>query len=190
MSHADSVSLRVEVAELREEVESLRVEVGRLRRSLSELRLIVQGVGEVDRVSESSFAVVAEQREIPVAPLPLAETGGAGRAASSCGLSWGERESIAEQIGGYLVRSLAGNHRGSSGRDRIPLASRFYIIVRDFTGHVFSPVKVVRSWSSCQRLVKRGSDIGESIFVGVPSEREAQKVVSSAGLTFPQVIEP
>ena len=48
-------------------------------------------------------------------------------------------------------------------------------------------VKLVRSWSSCKALMKPP---GDSIFVGLPSEREARRVVYSAGLEWPQVIEP
>lgn len=60
------------------------------------------------------------------------------------------------------------------GREEIPLASRLWIIVRDHSGLIYTPVKVMRS---CKLLVKpRGVDLGDSMF-GCP-QRE-KPVVSS-----------
>jgi hypothetical protein len=60
------------------------------------------------------------------------------------------------------------------------LASRLWIIVRDHSGLIYTPVKVVRSWASCKLLVKH---------LWVLSEREARRVIHSAQLEWPQVIE-
>ena len=111
---------------------------------------------------------------------------------SSAGqLTWIERENICDEIGAFIARSLEGNHRGASGRDRLPHSSRIFIIVRDYAGQIYQPVKVVRSWGSCKLLCKpQGQDPGDSIFVGLPSEREAGRVVAAAGLIWPQAIEP
>ena len=67
-------------------------------------------------------------------------------------------------IGRFIINCLEGRHRGNIGREEIPLASRLWIIVRDHSGLIYTPVKVVRSWASCKLLVKpRGVDLGDSI---------------------------
>lgn len=62
--------------------------------------------------------------------------------------------------------------------------------MRDYEGQIYSPVKVVRSWSSAKVLVKRGATCGDAIFVGLPSEREGRRAIAIAGLQWPEVIEP
>lgn len=104
-------------------------------------------------------------------------------------LSWAEREEIAEGIGRFFTRCLQGQHRGSSGRDRNPLPSRLWLVARDFEGQVYTPVRVFRSWGSCKNICKRFEDTGDSVFVGVPSEREARTVVRAAGLIWPGVLD-
>ena len=105
-------------------------------------------------------------------------------------LTWHEREAICVDIGRFVARCISGSHRSASGRDRIPLTSRLWVIVRDYWGQIYTPVKVVRSWSSCKNLCKPGnSECGDSVFVGLPSEREARKVVHAASLLWPQAIE-
>eukprot|EP00438_Fugacium_kawagutii_P001376 Skav232168 [mRNA] locus=scaffold1040:629053:640165:- [translate_table: standard] len=83
-----------------------------------------------------------------------------------CSLTWLQRENIAEEIGGFLARAIAGQHRGSSGRERIPLSSKLWIIVRDFQGQIYTPVKVVRTWASCRALVEGPHRaLGDSVYV-------------------------
>ena len=105
---------------------------------------------------------------------------------SHCSLSWEEREAVCEEIAGWVRRCLDSSHRGSSGRDRIHLPSRIWIVARSCEGDNYNPVTVCRTFGACKRLVKRGEDCGDSIFVGLPSIREAQRVVSFAGLQWPQ----
>ena len=104
---------------------------------------------------------------------------------SRCALSWLEREAICDEIAAYVRRCLEGSHRGSSGRDRIQLPSRIWLVFRDFSGNLYQPVKVCRSWGECKALVKRNEDTGESIFVGLPSEREACRVAGVSGVGWP-----
>ncbi len=59
------------------------------------------------------------------------------------------------------------------------------LVARSYQGEVFSPPRVFRVFTRCRELVKRGSDVGDSVFVGVPSEREARKVAEASGLGFP-----
>ena len=63
-------------------------------------------------------------------------------------------------------------------------------MVRDYAGQIYTPVKVVKSWTSCKVLCKpTNHECGDSVFVGLPSEREARRVVQAAQLTWPAVIE-
>lgn len=196
-------SLRAEVSDLRDELELLRSEVSRLRRSLADIRLGVgacEPVAEYSGESEDSYSVVSEY-PASSAPRSLAEgytTSGSlvNRASTPsvaagppCVLSWKAREDIADEIGSFIARSVAGHHRGPSGREKVPLASRLWVVVRDYAGQIYSPVKVVRSWSSAKILVKKGQDCGDSIFVGFASEREGRRAIAVAGLEWPPCIE-
>lgn len=208
------LALETEVAELREEIESQKGELQRLRKSFAGLRAEVargatpapltppQSAG-YETYSEDSYSVVSEvhlqRREGPV-PVPSSSVTAhiptvAPRSPSSAGsqavvLSWASREAIADEIGHFLARCIRGGHRGTSGRDKNPLGSRVWICARDHSGQIYTPVRVFRSWSSCKLLCKpNGQDPGDSVFVGVPSEREAKRAVLTAGLTWPDVIE-
>ena len=99
--------------------------------------------------------------------------------------SWGEREEICRNIGHWISVSLSGGHRGSSGRDRIRLASRVWIVAQDYYGDRYDPVGVYHTFVAARHIVKRGSDLGSAVFVGLPSIREAKIVVSTAGLQWP-----
>lgn len=54
----------------------------------------------------------------------------------------GERRVVAEQIGKFLCRSVLGDHRGESGRSRINLPSRLYVLCKDINEVRYNPVKV------------------------------------------------
>ena len=107
------------------------------------------------------------------------------------GLLGGKREEVADEVGLFLARAISGSHRGTSGRSKLPIASTLWIIVRDFHGQIYDPVKVVRSWASCRLLCKPDNrSCGDSVFVGLPSEQECRRAVAVAGLSWPQAIEP
>jgi hypothetical protein len=193
-------SLESEVEVLKEELDHLRAELNRLRakfgaasRASSALDSPgLRRVAETDSHSEgghSGFSLVGSEASgashsshIISAGVP---TSGYQGTSSAKSLSWPEREAICADIGSWLAKSLRGGHRGPSGRDRIPLGSRVWLVARDFTGTVFDPVRVCHNFTDCKALVKRGSDTGESIFIGVPSEREAKLVVARAHLSWP-----
>ena len=209
------VQLELEVSELKEEVESQRGELQRLRKSLAGLRaevsrsatpasLTPQHPGYTDTYSEDSYSVVSEtvprrlfaEGQVPVPTssvpaIPAAAPRSPSQSESSPAvLSWPAREAIAEEIGRFLFRCVSGQHRGTSGRDKNPLGSRLWICVRDYHGQIYTPVRVFRTWSSCKLLCKPGGqDPGDSVFVGVPSEREGKKAVETAGLVWPDVLE-
>ena len=96
-----------------------------------------------------------------------------------------ERKQIALDAGAFLRRSLDGDCRGESGRDRLRLPSAVYILCRDYDGNLYDPVQIHRKFSTLRPLVKRGSDCGDSIFIGFPTLWEAGLCVRQAGLTWP-----
>lgn len=100
-----------------------------------------------------------------------------------------ERLAVAREVGSFLKRALAGLHRGTSGRDRIKLASRVYVLVRDIHGEVYNPPRLYRTFAHLKPLVKEGNNtIGDSIFIGLPSIWEARIAVEEAGLSWSQSI--
>ena len=99
-------------------------------------------------------------------------------------ITWEERDIIARGIGAWIRRCLDGLPRQSSGRDRNPLQSRYWVVVRGISGETFDPPLVYSSWHSAKSCVKRGSYTGDSIFFGVPSQREASTAIFAAGLQW------
>ncbi|CAE7856617.1 ANK3, partial [Symbiodinium sp. KB8] len=67
-------------------------------------------------------------------------------ASSSATLSDAFRQRVADDIGAYIQRCLAGNNRGSSGRERVNLSNRIYVIARDAAGNLYDPVRVENTW--------------------------------------------
>lgn len=96
-----------------------------------------------------------------------------------------ERRAAAIAAGEFLRRSLAGDHRGESGRSRIRLPSTIYILCRDIRGRTYDPVRTYFSFASLRPFVKEGNSCGDSIFIGFPSTWEAQLAVRTAGLLWP-----
>lgn len=87
-------------------------------------------------------------------------------------------------ISSWLDLTLKGEHRGGSGRDALAGPSRYYLIVRDFSGADFSPAKVVSPWSRAVQYIKRGDQFGASVFIGLPRWEDAEKVAEFSGLTL------
>lgn len=218
MSSQELRSLRREVGDLREEVEDLRSELSRVRRSVSELRIGGGGYSDsrsdsrraIEEESEDSYSVVSESAsragplvyQQPVAAVPAGpstslpvSTGSLAGPPSSSGsgrkavLNWDERLAIAEDIGRFVERCLSGTHRGNSGRERNPLQSRYWVVIRDHAGQIYSPVKVFTLWTRAKDLVKKGHDCGDSIFFGIPTEQEGKRAVEVAGLSWPAFFE-
>ncbi|CAE7868529.1 ANK3 [Symbiodinium sp. KB8] len=108
---------------------------------------------------------------------------------SSAAPSEGLRQQVADEIGAYIRRCLSGNNRGSSGREKVNLANRIYVVARDSHDKVYDPVRVFNSWRDTQPLVTvgpgPGRQFGDSVFVGFPSQWEAKRAVAAAGLSWP-----
>ena len=212
MNPGEFRALRQEVGDLREEVEGLRAELARVRRSVSDLRLggcfsdsRSLSRQAIEEESEDSYSVVSETpsrsvvapgspQQAPVVggttslPASSASLGGSGAGSSPLRapvLSWPDRLAIADQIAGFIERSLAGGHRGTSGREKNPLQSRYWVVIRDYAGQIYTPVKVFTRWGSAKELVKRAHDCGDSIFIGFPTEQEGKRAIEGAGLVWP-----
>lgn len=81
-----------------------------------------------------------------------------------------------------MVRALAGQQHGSSGRDQINLVRKCGWFFGTTTG---TPSTRFASTVS-SALVKKGPhDLGQSVFIGLPSDREVGRVVAIAGLDWP-----
>ena len=87
----------------------------------------------------------------------------------SAQISESERWQVCAGIGAFFARALAGGHRGSSGRHRNPLASRFYLVAKDCRGNTFNPPLLFPTFGAAERVVKVNGILGDSVFCGVPS---------------------
>ena len=96
------------------------------------------------------------------------------------------RTEVSEGVGRFLRRALDGAYRGSSGRDQLSLASRYYIVPADFEGRQFAEPCVFSSFTRAKSLCIRGPDKGNSIFVGLPSQTEVASALRAAGLSWPR----
>ncbi|CAE7242910.1 DEGP9 [Symbiodinium sp. CCMP2592] len=134
------------------------IEVEELRRKIFDLEVLVQSLQ--DRIEVDQF----------------------GARANCEGPSWAEREDIAEGIGQFIKRALQGDYRGSSGRDRLKLASKYYLIFRDRDGLHTLKVRIETSFKAVKGCCfAEGKVADHTVFVGVPSLREARIVVREAG---------
>ena len=95
------------------------------------------------------------------------------------------RVEVAESVGAFLGRAVRGEHRGNSGRSRVNLSSRVYIVLAGFDGRVLEEPLLFSSFGPARELCLRGPDSGSSIFVGLPSQAEAAIALRAAGLSWP-----
>ena len=98
------------------------------------------------------------------------------------------REELARHIGRFLRRGLSGEFRGSSGRDRLRLQNRYYLICRDFHGTNLPEPLLAHSFSEVRNQCKRGSECGASLFVGFATLWEARIATTEAGLPLPAAL--
>lgn len=191
--------LRQQLVELRSELRRLQIRVDHqeetisvLSREVEESRLSQEldssELSAIERRSESgpgpgSYSVVTAQGSGGVAI-----SASAGVSAGVGGqLSWSYREEVAREIGAFLRRAVDGQRRGLSGREKLSgLASKFYLVVRDYDGVTTErPLRVFSSFATVRRLCSRGNSWGDSVFVGVPSIHEGQVTAAAAGCTWP-----
>ena len=187
-------SLRLEVATLREDLASLESEVRRLRQSLVGLRAEVSAeaslAGSVSQISEGDRSSSYTRVGATSGPAASVRSWGSTRPPPTsppliaAGISWADREVICRGIGAWVQRCLEGQSRGPSGRERIPLQSRLWVVVRGIDNRDYNPSLVFTNWTAAKQLVKIGDQTGDSIFYGVPSKTEAQITVEAAGLLW------
>ena len=95
------------------------------------------------------------------------------------------RVSVAKQVGGFLRRALDGLPRGTSGRDRLSLQSKYYVVLADFEGRRPSEPLICTAFDRVRRHCHRGPQRGASVFVGLPSQAEVGVALTEAGLVWP-----
>ena len=165
------------VERLRDRVERLEIENGRLERRVGEL----EAGGSC---GNSSFEVVTPiSSSFRTVPLPIA----APAAPCTPELS-AERVRAAESIGGWLQRCLSGLARGNSGRDKVDLPSKLYLVAKDIFGNTFDPPQIYYSWNQARARVSKSNKFGDSVFVGFPTVAEARIALIAAGLQIPAEI--
>eukprot|EP00438_Fugacium_kawagutii_P028528 Skav222525 [mRNA] locus=scaffold2875:50542:57914:+ [translate_table: standard] len=153
---------------LREFSATLTLEVNHLRSDLSSVQ---QRLSDLEgRTPDTAFELVSSPR-----PGASAEERGAGYRVGA------ERESAARSIGQWIRRCLNRQPRGLSGRERISLRNRFYLVAQDFQNNRYNPPLVFETWARCQELVVVSGQPGDSIFVGLPSKEECRIAVREAG---------
>lgn len=97
-----------------------------------------------------------------------------------------DRERICVEIGEHIARALQGLNRGESGRKKLKLASRLYLVFKDINGTVFEPCKLLHRWLEVKQICERSGDFGDSVFIGLPSLFDARIVCRAAGVPLPQ----
>ena len=174
-------ALRAEIDSLRGIIEALRIEVRELGERVSEL----EG-GESQFLfspprAPSTVAASAKAASTPTGHYSLVS----GSPSTRGIISVEDTEALAREIGDFIRRALEGNFRGTSGRDRLRLASKLYLVFADFFGNRLSPPRVIKSFSEVSTLCKRGPDAGQSVFIGVASQWEGRIVFNQAGFDWP-----
>ena len=184
--------LRAEVRSLRNALRDLTLRVDRHEDQLSDISAQSSGLagfggeGEPSAISSagetSSFSASATTQSYQVVT-----SAAASEEPVRVVPSWEEREGVAREIGAFLARALRGDHRGSSGREKLRyLQNRYYLIIRDKNGVVFTnPVLVVNTFAEVTQRCRHGNQWGDSVFVGVPSLREGRVAAQAGGFAWP-----
>ena len=161
------------------EVSSLRSEVVRLQARVAELEDLNQGFSLVDSSEAVGVSGSIASARGPSTSAAAPSTSALGPPADR------DRVAICKRVGEFLRRALEGGHRGVSGRDSLELASRHWVVIRDFQGRVHSPPLVFSRFSDCKALVKRGQEVGDSVFIGLPSKGDIRVALQAGGFELP-----
>lgn len=164
-------------------IDQLQVELLECKSQVRRLEERVAVLEEKSDRAPSEFDVVSEAAERAPATPP--------RASSSVGDSGlpAFRVQAAEEIGRWLRRGLKGEHRGLSGREKIPQGNQYYLVVRDLSGCVHDPPLLFRAWSEAKSHCQAKGQCGDSVFVGLPSQAEVRIALRAAQLRFPAALE-
>ena len=163
---------------LRAELLELRAEVARLRARVSDLE--GQGFELVGPPTSAPAYETPPRGQAQVSASPSSARPSAAPTPSTL-----TRAEVCQRVGEFLRRALEGQHRGSSSRDCLALASRSWVVIRDYWGRVRSPPLVVSRFSDCKHLVKQGGDPGDSVFIGLPSRGDIKAALEAGGFELP-----
>ena len=197
------MSLRAELGALRSEARALRSLLERLEDRIRDLEASVgfelvepDTPGRGGRPGSSqgtppSSAGLQAASSSPGRPSIAGRAFADGSSEANPGPSTSEfRVSLAGELGRFLAGRLSGQALGASGRDRLHLSSKCYMICRDYAGFTHSPPLVVTSFARVRELCFSAAsrqDCGESVFIGVPSQAEVRLVLSAANLPCPSL---
>ena len=168
MSQTEVRALRAEIGALRLVVEALEERV----RELEDYRGCRVEGSEAGR--SSAWTEVTEERNPAEEPAVVSVAAVSGVTAG--GLievrteDVSARLELARECGRFLTRALAGDYRGGSGRDRLRLASRVYVVLATFSGERCIPPKVLFNFAEVKKLCKSGPHCGRSVFLGFASQ--------------------
>ena len=168
-----------------------------LRRELQALRGELHALRERVEVQEDQIAGLLAEREFEVVEAPPRSAPASSTSAASFAapvraepLTWEQRLALARETGDYLQKALIGEIADKPAKGRHSLPNRVFILVRDVRGTEYThPVRIFRSFRDLEPLVKQSGSFRDSVFVGVPSQREAQAAVSQAGFVWPASLE-
>ena len=150
---------------------------------------------EVEALREEVHLLTQRVRALElVASAQPSQRGGSGSAAGYPSGTTGsalapERLAAAKEVGQWIVRCLAKQHRGLSGREKITQASRYYLVVKSFDGEVYDPPLLFTTWRETAVKVSPAGQPGDSIYVGFPTHEECRLALREAGLSLPSALE-
>lgn len=169
-----------EVEQLRQQLQRLEIRVGQLEEQVGPFEIVQTPEGQGYPLQ----APAATSGAAPASSRPgsgIASASGSVEPADRAG-----RELLAREVGQFVRRCLDGQPRGSSGRDRLRLANRYYLVFADFEGVPLQEPLFTSVFADVKNLCKRGADCGQAVFVGLPSIWECKIVVSAAGFSLPR----
>lgn len=160
-------------------IEDIRAEIAALTLRLGALET---------QVSSEGFELVGSEAAAASSGVTASDTFASGQSLVQAHLD-SERIEAAKQTGQFFLRALTGRPRGQTGRDRVKLQNRYYVVIKTFAGVVHThPVRVYTAFSSVRAVVAAGgsgSVFGDSIFAGFASIAEAKIAILEAGFTWP-----
>lgn len=170
----------------RSQIEALRAELSSLRICIEELTHRVESLE--DSAEAERYELVSEARNSVAEPAFSSDrrsTFTPSSRGSVASTDTAGRRQLAEEIGRFLARARRGDFRGSSGREKLDLANRCYLIVCDYSGQPLETPIFTTQFSEVRRLCKKGADCGRAVFVGLPSKWEAAEAIRCSGLPVP-----
>ena len=188
---------------------ALEQRVAELEQLVARLTLEVRALQAAsDARSEQSFTFIPDTRAPasqtraspaaePASPLTPASRASAAPAAVNSGQPLGAKASLpVRTLTANESRCVSGNRvvpptlpcgrasRGFGAR-QIPQSSRYWLVLRDFAGANIEPAVVCQRFADCARLCKRGSDLGDSICIGLPARQDIIAVAAAADIALP-----